>query len=491
MSVVSRREDWFRLGEIPGWGSVPLLVAALGVTLGIGWIAVGLTGFELAPLAFPLALLAGFCVLHNERIWIFGAVAGQALQTIGGGRGIAVGDVLFGVWVLGGLMIWFAKELLVHRRTILRTGFDLLFLTFFVLSTIVAAVAHYIHGGILQKFFTEWAVMCNMLLYFPLRKTLRGPEDVKKLLIIFAGIALINGVVNVMTYRERLVQAVLETDIEGARSAVNETMSVALLILSTTVFAYARRMRIAVLGLAGMGASLVFLLITFSRGPIISGILAVLLMAPLAPSGVRKKLVVAYAGTLLLGTGLMLLVFPTVARDVGQSLVGRLGTLGSARTDYSVQSRLIEINALLSDVERSPMIGYGYGVEYSFFDKVRRRTITTTFLHNGWIWPFFKFGVPVALVFIAVMFYPFVRLLLNTPRRTTDMQLNGISVGTVCYLFSYFLTTVTSNQFSDFAGSACVFICWALLDYVNRNVTEINESAGHAALPAVAGRIGS
>lgn len=436
-----------------------------------GKIGFELTGVEVAFLAIPVGLGVLVCVWHNERLWVYSAVLGETLNLLGGGEGITAGDVAFGVWVIGGVLIWLGKELLVYRRPIIRSSFDFLFISFFLLSSVLSIVTFNINDGMLSRFFTEWLSVSNLLLYFPVRSILNKREDVIRLLVIFSIIALANSVFAITMYKQKLLNAVIEAELMTARSVSHENIAMAWMLMSAAVFGYTRSFRVGLLALGGMGMGFVGLLISLSRGPILSGFGALVMMLFFVGSVARKKLLLAICAMLLGGVGLGYVLFPGVIETIGAGIVKRIATVNEASSDRSLQSRAREQAAALRYIERSPLIGYGYGVIYHYYDNApgRRGTIYSSFFHNGWLWPFYKFGIPLALFFLFMYFYPVARLMLRYPPNSMTF-LRAIAVGGLCFFVASSLTNTTSNQVCEFSGTFTILMFWALLDFVNRNL---------------------
>lgn len=462
------------------------MIAGLAVMWYAGNIGFEMTGAEVIFLALPVGVLALVCVWHNERLWIYSAVLGEALNLLGGGRGITAGDAAFGVWVIGGVLIWLSKELLVYRRPIIRSSFDFLFISFFLFSTFLSIITSSINDALVSRFFTEWLSVANLLLYFPIRSILNKREDVVRLFVAFSVVALANSVFAITMYKQKLLDAVIEAELMTTRSVSHENVAMGWMLLCAVVFGYARKLWVGLLALCGMGMGFVGLLISLSRGPILSGFGALVMMLFLVESTIRKKLLLAICCMLLGGVGLGYVMFPGVIETIGAGMVKRMASVNQASSDRSLQSRAREQVAAVRYIERSPLIGYGYGVVYHYYDNApgRRGTMYSSFFHNGWLWPFYKFGIPLGLFFLFMYFYPATRLVLRYPSREHQF-LRAIAVGSLCFFVASSLTNTTSNQVSEFSGTFTILMSWALLDFVNRSLHAM-QSLGtpqHGLLP--------
>jgi|GEM_PF-2508362 len=434
---------------------------------------------QMLPLNEPIALalilpaigaLTLYLVWHNERIWVYLALMAHLLMMIDqADSGVGLPEVAFGSLVLMGLAIWFIKEVLVHRRRIVLTGFDLLLLMFIIGSSIVSLIASQLNDGDLVNYLKEWMSMLDLLFYFPLRKHMERREDVVMILVAFALLSLANGTYAFLNYKQRIAEAVYQWQVGHSRSNVNETTSMGLMIMCATVFAASRTLRISVLAMMGVAAGALFVVISLSRGPIVSGICGIFLMMALIPFRQSRRVLVALVFALAVGAVVGYIFFAQYIDMLSSALAERLISVASAGSDFSIKSRVTESKVLLEQyIATSPLLGTGYGVFFRFFDPITATTTETTFVHNGYIWSMFKFGIPMALLLLGVILYPVGRLLLVGPRRN-DRFNRALMAGTVAYIIASLVVHMTSNLFGQISTILNFTICWGVLDYVVRS----------------------
>jgi O-antigen ligase len=462
-----------RLAAPDALGIGTAAVAALAV-LGLGLASMGFAGMVgLADwsgamlVVVPLILLGALLSWLNERVWISIALLGHFVVFLSQQHeGIGVGELGFTALTLAGLCVWLFKEMVIHRRMIVRTGFDAVLVGMFVTTTVVSLVANRLHEGEFLHYVTEWTKMFDLLLYFPVRAMIRTRRDVMQLAVLFSIVAVATGIVGVLTYRERLMTAVFAYQIEHSRVFTNEPVSMLFSIFGAVVVAYAKRFRTLLLGMALMTAGMLFLAVTFSRGAIAStGVGLVFIMIF---SGRIKRLIGVFAFALILMAGGVYLAFPSIARTMAKSVGQRIGSIGSTMTDVSFNLRVIEANTILDHyVPYSPWIGYGYGVNYHWYDPTSNMTMRHSFIHNGYVRLLFKYGYPLAIFFVFFLFYPLLRLLVRAPSKRDPMA-HAMMVGCAAYLVTAIVNNYVSDMFSHYAGPLNYALCWAILDYVNR-----------------------
>lgn len=473
------RASWWHIPSesLPG----PMAAAAIGVMTAVA-AAVGLMLPDILGLPVDrgitvlvpaLFLVMAFSCWYSERAWVYLAIMSHMLFMIDATPdSIGVGEIAFGVIGLGGLAFWFAKELMIHRRRVIETGFDLMLAGFMAVGTVTTLIACLMHDGDLLQYVKEYGVVLDLLFYFPLRRVTTRPKDVIVILVLFVIIGMVNGSISLLTYRERLAKAVFQWQLTSSRSNLNEFTSQALFILGATIFAYARKLWLQVVSLGIAAAGLVFLLVSFSRSPIITAVLAIVIMVSLSPLRNGRRVVVALVVALGVGTGVAFLVFPQLASNIGQALVERVVTVAATGSDRSFNARLVESSTILSNYfAYSPVIGVGFGVFYKFLDPLTNTTITYSFVHNGYVWALFKYGLPMALFFHVMLVYPLIRLLAYGPRRNAGL-VRAMVAGAVGYVLCSFVVNITSNIFTQVATILNVVICWTFFDYARRHAVE-------------------
>lgn len=455
-----------------GWG-VLAVISALIIMVGLN--LPGTLGVPVDPgitiLAFPVLAFMLYVVWCQERYWVYLAILSHLVIMVDSTPdSIGFGELVFAVLALGGLGVWFVKEMALHRRRIVETGFDLLLVSFIVIGTISSLAACVLHGGDLLQYAKEYVPIFDLLFYFPLKKVTRGREDVIAIIVLFAIVGIVNGTFGFMTYRQRLAAAVFQWQVTASRTNINESTSLALFIMGSTLFAYSSKLWLRAASLALSGAGLVFLLVSFSRSPIVAGVLSVMIMMTLSPWRNGRRVLIAMALALVVGAFVAYLVFPQIITSIGQSLSERIISVAETASDRSFNARLVEAGTILNRYVRySPLIGVGFGTSFSFLDPLTNTTVTGTFVHNGYIWGLFKFGIPLAILLLWLMIYPIVRLMMIAPSRHEGFN-RGLMAAAVGYMLCAFMVHFTSNLFTQVSTILNIVICWTLFDYVQRQV---------------------
>lgn len=431
---------------------------------------------ELVIPALVLPLLAVFIVAHNERLWVYLAVMAMMVFIFREDDGkIKIEELFYVAFVSTGILIWLAKEILVLRRRIVHTGFDVLFLSSWVLTNLAAAIATWLHNGDPLIFVKEMVIHLTFLLYFPMRKVVNNRRQVLVLIGVVMGMAFVNSINNIFTYQERVVKSALEFGAVGARVVSYEVLSMALVMASFTLLAYARRPITFLAGLGGTTLGIASVVMSLSRGPIISTVAGMLVIIFLVPRSKSLKLIAIGVVSVVLNLVILSVVAPTFAESIVQNITDRLATLNKLQIDKSLGSRVAESSTLVDKyIPASPVLGHGFGVPFTFYDKPTGHSVEAIFIHNGYLYPFYKFGIPAGLFFLLMLFYPLARGVVSAPPRNAGFS-RALLAGTCGIFVAILLTNLTSSKFSNHLDTGLFTIIFTLFHYTAHVATSQPE----------------
>lgn len=438
----------------------PILQPLLGdLPIGTLLVIVGLGG------------VSAFLITFDERLWFYSAF----LSTLGfifagdDAEGLAPTEILFHFYGTLGLLLWYVKELVVNRRSIINSSFDFLIAIAFgvcLATALIASVLYNAHPGYFVK---ELLGFTAFFFYFPIRKMMRDDRHVIVILGLFLFITFINGAVNLVNYQERVVRSALAFGEVNARATSNESYSALMTCLGAAIILYgkARLLRWFGLGIFTLGAGL--LIISLSRGPVVAagaGIVVSLLFAS-TTRAVRLLLYVIVG--FIINISLVYLIFPGFADSIFTNIGSRFETLERVSSDKSLGARFDEYESLTDTyIPASPWIGYGFGVFYSFYNKPFATTYRATYTHSGYLHALYKYGIPAGLFLLFVLIVPLLRApyMSHAWMSSTRRLFFGFAVSGV---ISLLIINITSNSLY----SSTTLILWgivlALFDYLYGN----------------------
>jgi hypothetical protein len=131
-----------------------------------------------------------------------------------------------------------------------------------------------------------------------------------------------------------------------------------------------------------------------------------------------------------------------------QGLLERLTSVGDSFTrDVSMLGRITEAEGALARIAQNPVLGHGVGVPFEYRNILSRTTQTTTFVHNGYVYLWYAFGLPGAGLMIFWWARSFWRGLKSFFVREAPPMLRLAGLGAAATLLAFTLSAMTSNPF--------------------------------------------
>lgn len=371
-------------------------VALSSVALGMVGVAVWAAGLNVGAPLLPLVLLlgvpAGVWLLRRPVASAVAAVMGLGL-VVETGEGLGAGEVLYALYFAAFLVTWTVRALL-RGDSILPTLIDkavFLFLAGATLSMLWAPL----YGTSVLASLKEWYTLLMLAIYFPVRTLcVRYEQSIPILMAALLAVIVFVALRNIFNYQAILANAIYSYQVGRGRVVMNDCllMSASSMVLVWAAFARTWRPRIGLL--ACYAVCLVALVVTQSRTFWVTHALAVGLLFALAPSGPRKRMLGgAVIGAVAIGMGGVLLAgenFGTVAF----TMINRLFTIQKAvGGDISFLSRLSETEGALRMIRFNPVLGHGLATQFTFNDILSHATLSTAFVHIGYVGMWFTFGL--------------------------------------------------------------------------------------------------
>ncbi len=392
---------------------------------------------EILPF-FPALLLAGIGAwylfrhpLLNLCVVLAGAVVLSRFK-----EGFQPEEILYGLYYLSFLTYWYFTRLFLYQNRLIRDPSDRGVAFFLVWMTLAFGLT-LVFGGKLRDGLSEWIALSMLAFYFPVKELClryrHGPTLVLGL-ILWLGFFITAG--KYLNYRETLLNATQAWEVVRGRAPSYEMFvmipSLILLVLLITVKRWSHRLVL----LVGFFFFFIGLLMTQSRGywaDFAFGSLILLLLIPLSQ---KKRLLLfgLYAGT---GTFVVaLLLFGDLVPLILAGLLDRLLSIGSAASkDVSMLNRFLEYKAVWERIRINPILGYGPGVSYRYFDIVYGLSITKSFTHNGFLALWYKYGLLglLAMIFVWLRNIWGAIRVYRTPTAPPRWRLQGLIAG-VCLM---------------------------------------------------------
>ena len=307
--------------------------------------------------------------------------------------GLQVSEILYGLYLYGYLLLWYALRFLRGDQMVFSTT-DRGAAVFIVGGSLMGMALGLFFGAELNALRGDITGFLVLALYFPVKEACRrealGPEVIIGALL---GLGLFLGVQNFLIFRYIISSATHLWEVVDARFAATEALIMVGAFGALFLLLNAERWRARL----GLGVLLLFMLaalvLTKGRTFWVAFIFGTLLSLLFLRGRQRIRLVLLTAG----GTALLLIVttvfFGPLADLIFSVTLSRLGTLeGAASKDISLIGRFVEWKTLWGRIMQNPILGYGFGSTYKFYNIIERGTAIRDFSHNGYLAAWFKLG---------------------------------------------------------------------------------------------------
>jgi O-antigen ligase len=374
------------------------------------------------------------------------------------------------------LLVFYTVAELIRGNLTITNKLDVLALLFLLLIP-YALIMGILNGGALYLAIGESTYFFGLLIYFPLRKYL-ADSDFRKMLFIVLSIIIIYAFVrNVINYRAIILSAVLPWEAENARAAANEFLFLSSSIFFVALAAITKQKYIQALSTILFFLALGGLILTQSRGYWLAFTLSAFALFVF----INKKGKIRMLSTFLLTAVPALIFLQLFFSQELQLIIGgmtdRLLTIFSGTMDWSLKERVLESQQVFDKITQSPISGHGFGVKFTkkllFYDTF----IQTSYVHNGYLATWFKFGLPGLLIIYS--FWGFIVMYgVRLYKSSSTVIIKAVAISAFSIIIGMALVNNTSPQVLNFESVLFVAIIAAYISSHHQKINEKNESVG-------------
>ena len=362
--------------------------------------------------------------------------------------GFQVVEVLYGLYFITFLGHWFISRIFITKEPFVRTLTDRAVLLLLIAVTCYIPVAVVFNGNI-YGIFAEWIAFVLLSFYFPIKEEIRNnPKGALIILAIIGFIGVYIAFRNLINYRTMLSSATQMWQVARGRVVTNDNLLMISSLYGLILFTFSQKWRHQILSIGLFVLFFSGLILTQSRGYWVSFLLGAGFMFLLIDGSHKKRLILITIG----GSVSLTLIASVFLQDifllVTSGLAERLLSLQTATTaDISLVNRFRETSAVWEHIRVNPILGYGMGVGYDFFDITMGVTETDAFVHNGYISLWYKYGL-IGLGLVLLFWF---RAIFNgvrafrTQTAAPTVRLVGLFGATT--LTAFLLSTITSSPF--------------------------------------------
>jgi len=311
----------------------------------------------------------------------------------------------------------------------------------------------------------ELVLISFVLYYFPIRENFAEKKHLIFFSIIFSIAIFLNSLGQIYDYY-RNISAGLQYAyqlLSSTKIRINQTLF-SFTILSSSLFMLIKQKLLTRIWLViSIISSSIALLTTFSRTFWLITLLVFGVYIVVLPF--KHKIRLGLSGILVLGSIFLVsqLFFKERSDVVIQVIEKRFLSTSKGIKDLSLTARLKEYQTVIQKIKEYPIQGNGFFKEFRFYSVLEQETATTTTIHNGYLFLFYRVGIPLGLMFIFCVFYFFIKSLKNI-YLIDDVFYKFVSVAALTGLIVMIISGFTSSQFLYRDGTFLFAVSFALVE---------------------------
>lgn len=413
-------------------------------------LAVAFTGSVIYTVALPVAILGTVTICFffaNPLINLMAIIVGFVLIA-SNESGFQVVEVAYAAYLFTVLGMWFLQHVVFGSENILTEKADWC-LTIFLCLLPATLILTAVFQADFRVALSGLISLSMLLIYFPVKHTAvhhrLGPRIMLTTVVLMsAAVALLN----TFNYASDLAGVTELWQVAGSRVVVNDCLFMVGALMSLVLLVYAKGMFPVLLSAAALALTFAGLIMTQAHGFWLAFAFGAIVLVFLVRTPERIKMLTTGTVVSLVILGLGYILIGPFLGVILEGITERFGSIATAITqDLSLVNRFRETGAVLEKTAVNPLIGHGPGVSYLFFDIVHQATDTDSFVHNGYIGLWYKYGI-WGLGLVLYFWYSAVSLGLRAFRSNTAerwIRLAGLA-GAVP-LIALTISTLTQNPF--------------------------------------------
>lgn len=403
-------------------------------------------GFVEFYFAIPLALVFGFALLQNPRLWmsVYVLAIGPYLST--GGAGVSAIEVVLAAGLNGGLLVWLLGYKFVGKERYIRGISEYLFIAFHVLVILNMGIA-YLNDVPLFDWVRVYLRISLVFYYIPLRIYFKTEKDIRSLLKLLAVVSLNLIVYHLYVYYNYATQMEMAYQIgKGVREhlGILSTMIAVMIGLLYSIKTKLGKSFVAML----LVLTLISMVTTFARAYWVTTFMGiVLLLFFLKPS---EK--IATVSMIMILSIITVIALQIILGDIWELAVKAISDRASSTTkgssDVSFMMRLVEYDEAFKQISMYPMGGKGFASRIDFYIPQVMQYWDTHNIHNSFLYTVFKTGIPMTLLYVSGFLLFFLRSIISIFRQTDTFH-KYLAVGITCGFITVFFASFISNNFFE------------------------------------------
>ncbi|MGA7304961.1 MAG: O-antigen ligase family protein [Rhodothermales bacterium] len=423
----------------------------LGVAFGLGLFVI-VAATLLAPTLVPyvplgiLGTVAGVWLFRHPSLNLLLVLALFPLIA-GFEEGVDLGEFAFGVYFATYLASWYFGVIFLERTPLVRTFQDRMVVFLFLWVTGFVLIS-FIFGAEPVAIRNEYIPFMMLGFYFPVKRMCADERGVRALLILLLWMGLYVTVRNYLTLQQIISKATQVWQItQKGRAESNEILLLCPAFAMLTWASFTRTaLRKTVLFALFLFITL-GLVLTQSRGYWAGAAVGGIVMLFVLDKPRRIQLITMASIGIALAVGLVVLLFGGRSLLLTAGLWNRVSSIGpTVVSDISLINRWLESKVVWGKIVENPILGYGMGVPYEYYNLTISGTMKWSFIHNGYLSMWYRFGI-VGFVVSMVIWVTAIAKGIRIARITDNRYRAILCVLATSVLCSMLVSAITSGPF--------------------------------------------
>lgn len=310
-----------------------------------------------------------------------------------GGKGIGMGEVLLGLYSVLFLGIWFFERIISDKPLIESRG-DAALVVFIAICFMGVGIG-LVNDSSVTQMIAELFSFCLLLFFFPLRDYCRRhPNGARNILYMIIACGIYASITNAFSFANVVSRSLDSRGIATGRVATSEILLYFATISSLILLSLKNnRIKDLILGLS-FTLCLIAAILTQFRSVYIGIFVATFVIILASDRFSRRKIILILVTGGIVGILAAYVFLGDAAVLLLGGIMDRVLSIGTAsEADISFINRFFEYEEVVALIIRSPIVGYGLGVDFAFYDSIYKFTWVKSFVHNVPLHLMFKMGI--------------------------------------------------------------------------------------------------
>lgn len=427
-------------------------------------------------IVIPIALIAILGLIMRPKVWIALFLISLPALLTEGGKGLSIIELALGGFFTASVVAWLVWRMSAGGPPLIRNWFDVLVITFFIVSIFNVVLASS-NGVTPVQWFSEWVLFSFSLYYFPLREYFgRDDHDFEQLLLWFALASVALALYSVYNYRQRMAEGLVYAwQFTASRSVLlGPVFLLAIVLCISRFFHIKNRWRYGLILISLANAVALFLTFTRTLWVMFFLCLAIVMIFLTWRQNVRLVSSIVLATCVVLASAY---VYNPVFTRIAVTVVMKRFASSTQLTggDRSFETRIVEAEYAWRQIKQYPMGGSGLRAPLFTKTPINVHTSRASFIHFGYVALVYKVGFPMAFLFffaLGLQFWMAIRNVWRLRGRHENPLLRSTAIGIVAYfptlLFVIFVTGFFDQRYGN-VMFGFMFACTGIIyDRLNR-----------------------